>query len=220
MAEEVTRTPEQASDNLHLRGDIIQSLQRELIHGGHTLKAIPETISVIAEKDLWRERIEPQTGEAVTFESFEEFVTAPPLEGLGSSVRQLKHLCQDDKEALDWIDKATVGKPGGDRRSQEYKTNVNNINNDSPRKSPVGTSAAAAIRKLRKDRPDLHERVIAGEISPHAAMVEAGFRKKTFVVPEDLPSLARALLKKRIDPDELYRAMGEAKLEQEQASQG
>ncbi len=72
---------EQASDNLRLRGDIIQSLQRELIHGGHTLKAIPETISVIVEKNLWRERIEPQTGEAVTFESFEEFVTAPPLEG-------------------------------------------------------------------------------------------------------------------------------------------
>ena len=30
---------------------------------------------------------------------------------------------------------------------------------------------ARILRRLRKDRPDLHERVLAGECSPHAAMV-------------------------------------------------
>ncbi len=190
---------EQASDNLRLRGDIIQSLQRELIHGGHTLKAIPETISVIAEKDLWRERIEPQTGGVVTFESFEEFVTAPPLEGLGSSVRQLKHLCQDDPTALDALDQATVGEQG------KHKPHVNNVNK-SKRESSVGNANTYALRKLRKDRKDLHERVLAGEISPHAAMVEAGFRQKTLTIPQDLESAARRLVK-HFDPDELYAAM-------------
>jgi hypothetical protein len=43
---------------------------------------------------------------------------------------------------------------------------------------PWGNSAAAAIRRLRKDRPDIHERVLAGEITPHAGMIEAGFRKR------------------------------------------
>jgi hypothetical protein len=43
---------------------------------------------------------------------------------------------------------------------------------------PDGTSAAAAHRRLRKDRPDLHARVLAGELSPNTAMIEAGFRKK------------------------------------------
>lgn len=38
--------------------------------------------------------------------------------------------------------------------------------------------AAYAHARLRKDRPDIHARVLAGEISPHAAMVEAGFRKR------------------------------------------
>jgi hypothetical protein len=33
-----------------------------------------------------------------------------------------------------------------------------------------------ALRRLRKQRSDLHTRVIAKEISPHAAMVKAGFR--------------------------------------------
>ena len=35
-----------------------------------------------------------------------------------------------------------------------------------------------AHRRLRKDRPDIHARVLAGEISAHAGMIEAGFRKK------------------------------------------
>ena len=45
-------------------------------------------------------------------------------------------------------------------------------------KAPTGTSAAAALRRLRKDRPDIHGRVLAGELSPPAGMIEAGFREK------------------------------------------
>ena len=43
---------------------------------------------------------------------------------------------------------------------------------------PSGNSRAAALRRLRKDRPDIHARVLAGELSPHAGMIEAGFRKR------------------------------------------
>ena len=43
---------------------------------------------------------------------------------------------------------------------------------------PSGNSTAAFLRRLRKDRPDIHTRVLAGEISPHAGMIEAGFRRK------------------------------------------
>src|SRR5208282_3228545 len=50
--------------------------------------------------------------------------------------------------------------------------------NQRPGKYPTGNSAANAIRRLRKDRPDIHTRVLAGELSAHAGMIEAGFRKK------------------------------------------
>jgi hypothetical protein len=42
---------------------------------------------------------------------------------------------------------------------------------------PSGTSAAAFIRRLRRDAPAIHARVLAGELTPHAGMVDAGFRK-------------------------------------------
>src|SRR5262249_25461041 len=43
---------------------------------------------------------------------------------------------------------------------------------------PPGNSRAAFLRRLRKDRPDIHARVLAGEITPHAGMTEAGFRRR------------------------------------------
>jgi hypothetical protein len=43
--------------------------------------------------------------------------------------------------------------------------------------STVGTTATNTLRRLKRDRPDLAERVVAGEISANAAAIEAGFRK-------------------------------------------
>ncbi len=77
---------------------------------------------------------------------------APPL---------LDRARQDDPAALNALDRVTVGEQGGDKRSGEYQTNVNNVNND-VRQSPVGNSNTYALRKLRKDREDLHGRVLAG----------------------------------------------------------
>lgn len=39
---------------------------------------------------------------------------------------------------------------------------------------PDGNTVSYALRRLRKDRPDIHARVLAGEITAHAGMIEAG----------------------------------------------
>ncbi len=41
---------------------------------------------------------------------------------------------------------------------------------------PAGNSESAALRRLRKDRADLHAEVLAGNLKAHAAMVQAGSR--------------------------------------------
>ena len=63
-------------------------------------------------------------------------------------------------------------------------------------------SRQAAIRRLSKDRPDLHARVLSGELKPHRAMVEAGFRDKLITVPED-PAKAAKRLKIHFQGDRL-----------------
>jgi site-specific DNA-cytosine methylase len=46
---------------------------------------------------------------------------------------------------------------------------------------PSGNSIAAFLRRLRTARPDLHARVLAGEISAFGGMVEAGWRTRPCV---------------------------------------
>jgi hypothetical protein len=110
-------------------------------------------------------------------------IVLPPgvtLDGLGATVEQLRGLCRDDPKALDAIDRMTqnaVGHP----ESNGYIV---------PER-PGGNTSAKALRRLRKDRPDLHAEVLAGKKSPHAAMVEAGFRPKTITVPVTVDGLMR-----------------------------
>ncbi len=94
----------------------------------------------------------------------------------------LKRMCRDDRTALDALDKVTTGKRGGDQKSAEVIINTDIISIDSKRNEQHGTQREYALRKLRDDAPSLHARVLAGELSPHAAMLEAGFRKRTISI--------------------------------------
>lgn len=78
----------------------------------------------------------------------------------------LQRICADDTEVLDLIDRVVQGKDGGDKKSEQYKTTVDNIHSDT---RPTGTTRQRALRKLRKDSPTLHAEVLAGKLSPHAA---------------------------------------------------
>jgi hypothetical protein len=76
-------------------------------------------------------------------------------------------------QALDAKDRESQRGPGRPETVYSGKRDVHSSGR------PSGNSRAAALRRLRKDRPDLHARILAGEISAHAAMVEAGFRHQT-----------------------------------------
>jgi hypothetical protein len=91
------------------------------------------------------------------------------LAGLGESLDLIKRLCRDDPAALDAIDRVTARGPGnpepsGHNQHTEKEVIDDNVNNcQGDRASPTGNSRAAALRRLRKDRPDLHEQVLKGE---------------------------------------------------------
>ena len=64
----------------------------------------------------------------------------------------------------------------------------NNVKSSSESKG--GNSARYTLARLKRDRPDLAERVVAGTLSAHAAAIEAGFRKRTATLPiGDIPNL-------------------------------
>jgi hypothetical protein len=179
-------------DPLEVRWQLyVQPLYQTLHSGEVGLAGVPHRLKQILQTESWREFTPP--GKApLHYDDFAAFVTAPPTDGLGGSIDVVTRLVAADDEAADLLDLALKRRPG-----RPSKTS-NNITNNA-----VGTSAAQALRRLRKDRPDLHARVLANELTPHRAMVEAGFRRRTATVPlDDLDALA-ATLRRHLTADQI-----------------
>ena len=138
-------------------------------------------------------------------------MTAEKPEGLGTTIQRLKDLCQHDPEALNLIDSALQRPAGGPNNPEgiggwSNKPKVDNVDNIHVDKieRPSGTSRAAGLRRLRKDRPDLLDKVVAGEMTVNRAAIDAGFRKPqdTWTAPTDIPKLVRAI-RKRYNEDQI-----------------
>ena len=56
---------------------------------------------------------------------------------------------------------------------------------DYTREAPTGNSVSYAIRRLKKEAPELAEKVIKGDLSAYAASVQAGFKDRQVTVPVD-----------------------------------
>lgn len=166
---------------------LVETLGTSLRYGGSALSDVPGLLKRLLQEDAWREFV-TRRGEHVTHERFADFVTMAPLKGLGSDIDLVRRIAADDTVTLDLLDQ--ILKEGS--RQGERTDIVDNIHEV----RPAGTSQNAAIRRLRKDAPELHADVLAGRISAHGAMVKAGFRPKTVSVPVTRPeAVARALLK-------------------------
>jgi hypothetical protein len=161
--------------------------------GLRSADSVPALVKDICRKERWRERIDEQTGQRWDCKTFEEFVTASLLRGLGTTVETLKALCGEDTEATDAIDEAMQRKRGGGK-NQYTECQLDNIQEA---QAPTGTSRERSLRKLRTEAEKspkvkkVYERVLAGEISPNRGMVECGFRK----VPTPLEAARKAVAK-------------------------
>ncbi len=172
-------------------GQLVTGLMEAVGSGKRNLKSIPMLVKRIISDGMWAEFYVDRTKQLVTRDSFIEFVTKKPMEGLGIDLDLLKRICRDDAEAIRLIGEVTTGEHGGNRRSEGFKSD--NITLETNQR---GTSRQYALRRLHKDRPDLHAQVLAKKLSPNAAMVEAGFRVKSMTVPAD-PVRAAQYLKRR-----------------------
>ncbi len=184
-----------------LAGHLLDALYWS-VRNGKALSNIPGLVEQLVAEDIWKEVYVEETERTVTYDSFEDFLNTPPPEGLGVKPEDLKNLIKDDLGTLNLLDEALQGKPGRplerNRRSDKI---VNNVHNKK-RKSPVGNNRQASIRRLRKHRPDLLQRVLNKDISVNQAMVEGGFRKKQLVVMKDTKLVAK-MLKSNFTQDEL-----------------
>lgn len=151
-------------------GEICDRLDKSLRGSEFNLSAVANTIVLVIREEAWRARV-VRTGEVVECESFLEMLTAPPLRGFGEDPERVEALLQDDAEALRMFREAITAPHGGNRRDRPHKTDIVRVEHH-------GSSRAYTLTRLHAQHPALYERVVAGELSAHAAAIQAGLRRQ------------------------------------------
>ena len=158
--------------------DDIQLLQQLVMHGGEqAFSLVPLAIKkVIAEKQ-WQYHADKH---GKSFTSFEAFVTHRLWQGLESTIEDLRAFCRKAPD-VDRLILETI-EPGREHRgaTKEERSTDRGDNVTSTR----GNSALYTLKRLKRQRPDLFAKVVAGEMSANAAAIAAGFRKKVKRCPQ------------------------------------
>ncbi|MET0416642.1 MAG: hypothetical protein ABW022_11545, partial [Actinoplanes sp.] len=149
------------TDELKRNANLVEALGSALREGGHAVGTVPGLLKRILLEESWREFV-TQRGERVSHARLIDFVTEPPLRGIGATADLIERLVSDDPEVLILWRTGLKERPGP-------KRSRNNI-----MRSKTGTSKAYALDRLQREAPALHEEVVAGHLSAHAAMVQAG----------------------------------------------
>ncbi|WP_159395864.1 hypothetical protein [Streptomyces sp. 3211] len=193
MTSETADTP-----NPRANAMLVETLAGALRSTESGLTAVPDLLARVLTEGSWRSFITPR-GEHVKHDGFEDFVTTPPTHGIGSSLGLIRRVVGDRVDVLDLLDQA-LQRNSAQGRCTDIVDDLDEVGGIEPR--APGSSAARGMRWLRDNRPDLLERVTAGELSTNAAMIEAKQRDKMVSVPVHKPDrVARALLK-QMTPDE------------------
>ena len=76
------------------------------------------------------------------------------------------------------------------------RVRVDNVNSIPEAKG--GNATAYTVRRLKRDNPELAERVISGELSANAAALLAGFRRPSLQIPADDAVRAAEAIRRRL----------------------
>lgn len=122
----------------------------------------------------WRQA-EQVLGDLVNTRAWE---VIPPGEPYGTLNKMLKaEIGLDERAIKDLIRQATLAGQGRPKKGDIVTFKSDELGR--------GNSETHTLRRLRRDHPDLAERVERGELSANKAAIQAGFRHRSMSIPVD-----------------------------------
>lgn len=175
------------------RGQLCQSTIESLYEATGGLRQFPSLLKKVIATRAWERRT--VHGKVVELGSLRELITAKPVSGWGEDPSKVEAVIRDDPEALAAFREAMLGKPGRPKDG-ESPDNVRGITDEH------GNSRAYSISRVQREcDPDTVAAVMAGEMSPNAALVKAGVRENRQVyIPRD-PAAAVEKLRTQFGDD-------------------
>lgn len=173
------------------RGQLCQSTIESLYEATGGLRQFPSLLKKVIATRAWERRT--VHGKVVELGSLRELITAKPVSGWGEDPSKVEAVIRDDPEALAAFREAM--KHQGERPNLD--NNVIEVD-----RSPVGNSRAYSISRVQREcDSETVAAVMAGEMSPNAALVRAGVRENRQVyIPRD-PAAAVQKLRSQFGED-------------------
>lgn len=189
LADKIRRGEEISSEDLRTvfktadQAGVLYYKMLTMVRDQRSLTELPETLKKIIKTEAWKNW--RWVGSTFSQNSIGAYLTSPPPNGVGIQMDTVWKLVADDPEALAMLREATTGEPGA------HHDNV------MMREAKQGNTRAYTLDRLKREKSDLFDRVVAGELSANAAAIEAGWRKR----PVALEVIVRLLPK--LTPEEL-----------------
>ncbi|WP_141926209.1 hypothetical protein [Haloactinospora alba] len=183
---------------------LIASAASSLTHGSQRLQNFIDALRRLLHEDAWKSYTHPN-GTHHEFTRFADFLEHP--HGLYANIERVQNLVRDDPQLASDLESALSEKKGGEQNSEDadnYGVMFENSIEESSESGKQGNRRAYRLRRLERDAPNYHARVLAGEISVNRAMIESGLQVPTPSIPKGTPVDDVAItLRRRYSPDEL-----------------
>lgn len=157
------------------RGQLCQSTIESLYEATGGLRQFPSLLKKVIATRAWERRT--VHGKVVELGSLRELITAKPVSGWGEDPSKVEAVIRDDPEALAAFREAM-------KCVNQHDLPCNNVTGH---ESTTGNSRAYSISRVQREcDPETVAAVMAGEMSPNAALVKAGVRENRQVyIPRD-----------------------------------
>jgi len=164
------------------------------------LSSFPGLLKKLIKERVWERRV--YHGRLIELPNLRALITEKPLNGWGEDPKKIEAVIKDNAEVLAMYRAEMVEKRGGYR--PKVDSIADNVSNET--KVQAGNSRAYSIDVVqRKCDPETVAEVMAGTISPNAALERAGIRKNRQI--SMLRDPARTALKIRERMGDEYAAM-------------
>jgi hypothetical protein len=185
------------TDRLRANANLVDSLGSAARHGGSALADAPVLLRRVLEEEAWREFV-TQRGDHVKHRRFSEFVSTPPLKGLGADMTLIERIVgTSDPDLLVMLRQAEKLGRGSAGRGRPSIV-------DSESESPNGSETTDYLaQRLHDQHPDQYAAVKSGDLSINAAAVLAGIRPKRISIRLDRPASIAESLRKHLTPEQI-----------------
>lgn len=177
-------------------GHLVEQLATSAIYASGHLTRSPHFLLAMLEAEAWKHFADPHTRQLYEYDDIDVFARARIPAGLQipDGVAGLIRICQnipgEDADKSLRILRGLIPEAPPHEKTKGGRGKKTDSN-----ATGLDRGQTYLIRRLKRDLPELASRVISGELSAHAAAVEAGIRQRMVQVPTTPDGFIRAIRK-------------------------